>query len=173
MKAFVVKLSALVLLCGVATSLAFTQTSAAPSGQPTLPVVFLLGEYDQQYEEIMPEYSTLLEACDGNMHLAFGKLMSMMREMEAYASLSGYDLKGINTWMHFFWNKDGSIGHIGFYLKPNSKNVNTDGLKTFLDGFARQYKMPLTADKQFAHYSSFSFPVIYASGENSTAKNND
>lgn len=121
----------------------------------------------------MPEYSTLLEACSGDMHLAFGKLMTMMREMEAYASLTDYDLKGVNAWMHFFWNKNGSIEHIGFYLKPNSKNVNTDGLKNFLDGFARQYKMPLAAAKPYAHYSSFSFPVIYPSGAGSTAKNNN
>ncbi|TAK47904.1 MAG: hypothetical protein EPO28_01600 [Saprospiraceae bacterium] len=174
MKALMVKFWGLLLLFGLFTSSAFTQTSAASHGQPgSLPVVFLLGEHDQQYEEIMPEFGTLLEACGGDMNVAFGKLMSMMQEMEAYATFTGYDLKGINAWMHFFWNKNGGIEHIGFYLKPNSKNVNTDRLKSFLDRFARQYKMPLTATKPYAHYSSFSFPVVYDSGGNSTAKNSN
>ncbi len=172
MQAFVAKYWVLLLLCGGITSTAFTQTSAADSSMSGLPVVFILGEHDQAYEAIVPGYSTLLEACDGDMNLAFGKLMSMMREMEAYANLTGYDLKGIKAWMHFFWNKNGSIEHIGFYLKPNSKNVATGKLAIFLDGFARQYKLPLTANKPFAHYSSFSFPVIYTSDDNSTAKSN-
>lgn len=132
--------------------------SVQPAKDPslTIPPVFLLGEYEQQYEEIVPRYSSLLEACNGDMQVAFGKLMSMMKEMEAYGELTGYNLKDINAWMHFFWRKDGTIEHIGFYLKPNSRNVNPEGLKNFLAGFAKQYKFPLNASSGFSHYSSFS-----------------
>lgn len=128
-----------------------------------LPPVFLLGEYDKQYEAITPNYQTLLEANDGDMQVAFGKLMGMMREMEAYAGLVGYDIKGVNAWMHFFWKADGSIEHIGFHLKPNSRNVDTDDLKAFLAGFAKQYRFPLRSGKKYAHYSSFSFPLTFLS----------
>ena len=138
--------------------------------QDALPAVFILGEYDVQYEAKMPNYKTLLESCDGNMELAYGKLTGMMLEMEAYAELSDYDLKGISAWMHFFWRKDGTVEHIGFHLKPNSRNIETDRFKDFLNEFASNYRLPLEAASQFAHYSSFSFPLNFKT-QNRTAKN--
>ncbi|MBI5914050.1 MAG: hypothetical protein HY842_01630 [Bacteroidetes bacterium] len=149
--------------------------AALPANQ-TLPTVFLLGEFDERYEEIMPGYATLLDVCDGDMNFAYDKLLGMMKEMEAYATLTDYDLKGVNAWMHFFWRADGGIEHIGFYLKPNSKNVNTEALRNFLAGFAKQYKLPMKVSKSFSHYSSFSFPLIVHSqvptpdGDKNTAK---
>jgi hypothetical protein len=122
---------------------------------------------------LIPGYQSLLESCQNDMNAAYEKLIGMMREMEAFANLSGYDLKGINAWMHFFWRADGSIEHIGFYLKPNSKNVNTDSLKSFLLAFSKQYKFPLRAEKKYNHYSSFSFPLAVQPSSNmdkSTAK---
>jgi hypothetical protein len=155
----------------------------AQSGSPenvrpaqSLPSVFILGEYDKQYEAAMPGYITLLEACDGEMKTAFDKLMMMMREMEAYATLEKYDIKGINAWMHFFWREDGSIEHIGFYLKPNSRNVDTEKLRNFLNGFANWYKIPVQSGKKFAHYSSFAFPIAFlhtSDSEKSTVKKGD
>ena len=146
---------------------------SSSSIQNSLPSVFILGEYDVQYESMMPNYRTLLEACDGEMEEAFEKLTSMMQEMEAYAQLADYDLKGINAWMHFFWDKNGTIEHIGFHLKPNSRNVDTDELKQFLSEFARNYRMPLTANNQFAHYSSFSFPLNFHSKMQGTVRNKE
>lgn len=146
------------------------QSSLQSATQNSLPTVFILGEFNVQYEEKMPGYSTLLEASGGDMEAAFGKLTSMMSEMEAYADLSGFDLKGINAWMHFFWRKDGTIEHIGFHLKPNSRNVDTDELKNFLAEFANNYRFPLAASVNFAHYSSFSFPMAHRSNINGTAK---
>ncbi len=134
----------------------------------SLPAVFILGEYDKQYEAAMPGYTTLLEACDGDMKVAFEKLMMMMREMEAYANIEKFDIKGINAWMHFFWREDGSIEHIGFYLKPNSRNVNTENLRNFLNGFANWYKLPVESGKKFSHYSSFAFPITYLKNNNSS-----
>lgn len=125
-----------------------------------IPTVFMLGEYDKSYEAMMAGQGTLLDACDNDMNLAYGKLMGMMKEMEAYANLVDFDLKGINAWMHFFWQANGSIDHIGFFLKPNSRNVNTDLVQNFLEGFAKQYKLPLKSGKKFSHYSSFSFPIV-------------
>ncbi len=125
-----------------------------------IPTVFLLGEYDKGYEGMMAEQSTLLDVCNDDMNMAYGKLMGMMQEMEAYAELVDFDLNGINAWIHFFWRADGSIEHIGFYLKPNSRNVNTELMKNFLEGFAKQYKLPLKYAKKFSHYSSFAFPIL-------------
>ena len=153
------------------------QESISKKSTP-LPVVFQLGEYDKQYEETVPGYATLLDACNGDMRMAYDKLMGMMFEMEAYAKLMNYDLKGINLWIRFFWDKDGAIEHIGFYLKPNSRNANTSELKFFLENFARQYKFPLHAASRFSHYSSFAFPIVSqhkkpAGIDKSTARTNN
>jgi hypothetical protein len=142
----------------------------------SLPLVFQLGEYDDEYETTLPEYVTLLDASNGDMKAAYNKLIAMMQEMETYSALVKYDLKGIHTWMHFFWRKDGSIEHIGFHLKPNSRNVDTEGFRRFLENFARQYKLPLYSDTKYSHYSSFSFPIISlrkksADPDKSTARN--
>ena len=136
-----------------------------------MPTVFLLGEYDHLYEEMMVDQTTLLVACNDDMNLAYGKLMGMMKEMEAYANLVNFDLKGINAWIHFFWVPDGTIDHIGFYLKPNSRNVSTDLMKNFLDGFAKQYKLPLKYSRKFSHYSSFSFPIVRHGSNPDSSKN--
>ncbi len=138
------------------------QNSSNVSGPAYLamPKVFKLGENGQQYENLMPRYQSLLEACGGDMRLAHGKLHDMMEEMEVFADSLGYDLNGIKAWMHFFWKEDGSIEHIGFYLKPNSRNVDTARLGAFLKKFSQHYQLPVTADAKYSHYSTFSFPVF-------------
>ena len=136
-----------------------------------MPTVFLLGEYDKLYEEMMAQQTTLLDVCRDDMNLAYGKLMGMVNEMEAYANLVDFDLKGINAWIHFFWLPDGSIDHIGFYLKPNSRNVPTELMKNFLEGFAKQYKLPLKYSKKFSHYASFSFPLVRHQANPDSLKN--
>lgn len=162
----------ILLLILLSVSCLEAQTSLQPKGQSSLPGVFVLGEFDTQYESIMPKYKTLLEACSGDMEGAFDKLTGMMAEMEAYAELSGYDLKDINAWMHFFWDKNGRIDHIGFHLKPNSRNVDVDELKNFLNEFASNYRFPHSFNQPFAHYSSFSFPLFYQSDKTAKAGRN-
>lgn len=154
----VILLSISMLACFIPETSLFSQTIA--TRQPALPTVFVLGENDVAYVETMPAYATLLDVCDGNMETAYDKLSAMMREMEAFALTSNYDLKGVHTWMHFFFRKDGSIEHIGFHLKPSSRNVETESLKVFLASFAKRYKMPLVSEAKYAHYSSFSFPIV-------------
>lgn len=147
-----------------------TKTVKLPIVQE-MPTVFLLGEYDKLYDGMMSEQSTLLDACNNDMNLAYTKLMGMMQEMEAYAALVDFDLKGINAWIHFFWTANGNIEHIGFYLKPNSRNIPTDLMKNFLEGFAKQYKLPLKYSQKFSHYSSFSFPIVRHSSPLDNSKN--
>ncbi len=149
------------VLIGIYLEKGHSQTSQPPSAQYfSLPNVFKLGEHDQLYESILPDYQTLLEACNGDMKVAHGKLYSMMKEMEAFAALMEFDLKGVKAWMHIFWREDGTIEYIGFHLKPNSRNIDNAELNAFLKNFTLQYKFPLTTNKKYSHYSSFSFPVF-------------
>ncbi len=149
----------ILIFCLLATNLSSQTFSTDNSESNSLPLVFMLGEKSQAYEKVTPSYQTLLDACQGDMPGAFQKLYSMMKEMEAYAEMADYDLDGVNAWMHFFWNEDGSVDHIGFHLKPNSRNIEVEDFELFLKNFASQYKFPLAVNSQYAHYSTFSFPV--------------
>ncbi|MEO1262145.1 MAG: hypothetical protein AAFZ15_25290 [Bacteroidota bacterium] len=157
--------SALVIFF-ITTSFLFVGRTYAQSSQQginsfmILPKVFTLGDHSSKYEELMPGYQSLLEACEGDMQVAHKKLYSMMKEMEAFAKVVDFDLDGVKAWMHFFFKSDGSIQHIGFHLKPNSRNVDTQKVNTFLKNFSKQYTFPINTDLPFSHYSTFSFPVF-------------
>ena len=126
-----------------------------------LPKVFQLGDFENQYDDLLMKYETsLLAACDSNMEDAFEKWLSMIKEMEAYADLIEYDIKGIKVWLNVFWEKGGSVEHIAYYLKPNSRNVDRDEFRAFLSSFMNHYVFPLKTKKGFAHYGSAAFPTM-------------
>jgi hypothetical protein len=133
--------------------------------QPVPPAVFVLGEYENEVEKLSGNYITLLQACNNDLNAAFGKLQSMIAELEAYANITGFNLKDVKCWMHFFWNKDGKINHIGFYLKPNSRNIDIQSMRSFLASFTMQYRFPLTSNADYSHYFSVSFPWAKAKGK--------
>jgi len=139
------------------------KTAALSDENVTLPKVFILGEHESDYEQLMLQYNTsLLTACDNDMQVAFSKLNGMFQEIEAYAEQMHYDIKGVKLWVHIFWDKDGSINHLGYHLRPNSKNVDTSELTTFLESFIEQYRFPLTTDTNYTLYTSTSYPTRYA-----------
>jgi len=126
----------------------------------TPPKVFILGEHESAYEKINLEYNVmLLAACEGNMDVAYQKWLGMLNEMEAYATMINYDIKGVKVWLNVFWNVDGSIKHIAYHLKQNSRNIDTAEFTAFLISFINHYKFPLTTNSKFSHYGSASFPT--------------
>jgi hypothetical protein len=84
----------------------------------------------------------------------------MLSDMEAEGQKNGFNLGGVKMWMQVYFDKDGSIDNIGFFLKPNSKNIDQAELSVFLEKFARQYKFPIDAASKFSHYTAVSFPVF-------------
>lgn len=125
-----------------------------------LPKVFVLGEYETEYEQLIATYDTnLLVACNNDMQGAFKKWVSMLKEMEAYANQMEYDIDGVKFWIHVFWDKNGRIKHLAYHLRPNSRSVKTDELSTFLTSFINQYRFPLTTKENFSHYSTAYFPL--------------
>jgi hypothetical protein len=126
----------------------------------TPPKVFILGEHEKAYEKLNLEYSVmLLTACNGNMDTAYQKWLSMLNEMEAYATLINYDIKGVKIWLNVFWNIDGTIKHIAYHLKQNSRNIDTAEFTAFLVSFINHYKFPLVTQSKYSHYGSASFPT--------------
>lgn len=127
-----------------------------------LPRVFEIGTYEEEYEQLLEYYpSSLLEVCSNDTRLAFRKLMAMYKEMEVFASNTNYDVGGVRTWIHVFWNADGSIQYLAFYLRPNSRNIDKNVFKAFLTDFVRGYKMPLISNQPYSLYTSVSFPVNF------------
>lgn len=119
-----------------------------------------MGEYITQSEDINFEYETLLlDACKYDMDKAYQLWIGMLHSMEDYSESIDFDLKGIKCWIKVYWATDGTISHIAYFLKPNSKNINTDELTTFFDSFASQYTLPFEAGDKFSHYGSASYPI--------------
>lgn len=126
----------------------------------TPPKVFILGEHENAYEELNLEYSVmLLTACKGDMDVAYQKWISMLVEMETYATQINYDIKGIKVWLNVFWDEDGTIKHIAYHLKQNSRNIDTAEFTAFLSSFINHYKFPLVCGDKYTHYGSASFPT--------------
>ncbi len=127
-----------------------------------LPKVFVLGEHESAYEHLVLSYkATLLKVAGNDMQKAFDTWTSFLQEIESYAQNQGMDLTGVKLWLHVFWNADGSINHIAFHLRPDSKNVDVEKLEQLFQSFSEFYRLPLTSDQPFMHYTTVTFPVFF------------
>jgi len=126
------------------------------------PAVFLIGEHFRAFEALSRSHNiALIDACDDDMEVAFSKWVDMMLALEKFSAEEGYDIRGIKMWIKIFWSANGSIEHIAYYLKPQSRNVSTKELSNFFDSFKSTYKLPLEVDRRYSHYGSVSFPTHY------------
>ncbi len=145
------------------TSQAIGQTDSLnfePFDSLTLPGVFLMGEYEEQYGLLYETYNEiLLSVCNDDMDLAFNKWMYMLSEMEAYAESIDFDLLGVKIWLMVFWNENGQIDYLGYHLKPNSKQVDRPDMRAFLKSFSNRFEMPLRARVKYTHNGSAQFPT--------------
>ena len=147
-----------ILFCGSTRAMDTVQLKRDTTG---LPKVFILGEHEKAYEKLFVSYSTmLLEVCNDDMDTAFDNWLSMLEDMEEYANEIGYDIKGIKVWLNIFWENDGSIKHIAYHLKVNSRNIQNEELTAFFSSFMNNYQFPLSFNRNFSHYGSASFPVF-------------
>ncbi len=147
------------LLSTLAIILAFPLLLPAQSSQ--LEQIFILGEEEQLYEQLTSSYSqSLLEAASGDIETAFDSWLHMQQAMDAYAQQIGYDLNGVKVLLHVFWDTSGSIDRLGFLLRPDSRLVDQAELRAFFAAFVDQYRLPLTSDLQFNHYTAAAFPTI-------------
>ncbi|MFZ1750808.1 MAG: hypothetical protein WAU01_11480 [Saprospiraceae bacterium] len=123
--------------------------------------VFFIGEEEKNYEKLVQNYNTMLfTVCANNMELAYENWSVLLKDLEDYSIKSNTDLKGVKLWLNVFWSKDGTIDHIVFYPKPNSKNLNYDNIKLLLANFIKTYQSPLKHTARFSHYGSAAFPVF-------------
>ncbi len=141
-----------------------TAAQATPTLVKTdsLPTVFALGQYDgPPFEGLKADYETqLLSVCRNDMEMAYYLWVHVLKHIETQSVKTGFNLDGVKLWLYVFWNKDGTIKNIGFYPKPNSKNIKNEDMAAFLTSFCKTYKFPMTAAVNFSHYSTANFPVM-------------
>lgn len=134
---------------------------SALAQETEIPKVFVLGEQEKSYEQLNQTYSqTLLEASGNDIKLAFDNWLDMMEAMDKYAEKIHYDLKGIRLWLHVFWAEDGTVDHLGYLLRPDSRNANEAELNAFFSTFIKKYKFPVKSEKKFNHYTGATFPTF-------------
>jgi hypothetical protein len=127
--------------------------------QDELPRVFVLGDHEAHYEELLASYEqSLLEVCELDVNQAFGIWISMVEELEAYADQIDYDINGVRAWFHVFFDSDGSVDYIAYHLKPQSRNVDLEEFSAFLTSFTNLYQVPLTTNAKYFNYTSVAFP---------------
>jgi hypothetical protein len=144
----------------VATTNAYTKALLNTTND-TLPVVFMLGQDDRAFDALKTEHDLqLLAVCRNDMEMTYYLWIQMMKHMESYATRTGFDLNGIKLWLYAFYNKDGSIRHLAYHAKPQSRNFKPEDMNEFLAGFVKTYKLPITADRAFQHYNVGFFPVL-------------
>ncbi len=143
-------------------------TSYGQKSVSEIPNVFLIGEYEAPYEAMVKDHTDLLlSVSDNSMEKAYDRWLDLLQSMEDYADNKEFDIKGIKIWLNVFWKKDGTLNHIVYYPKPNSRNLDFDKLTIFLKGFFDVYQMEVASDSGFSHYGSASFPTF---SKNRTAK---
>ncbi len=148
-----------------------TTTTAAARVKPTpaatnkkkdeLPKVFSLSEDQAVLEQLSLLYTKgLIEVCNDDTDIAFNKWNHMMLALEQYAEKQNVKIQGVKMWIKVYWAADGTVDHIGYTLKPNSRNVKIAEFNALLKTFLDTYKLQQTADARFTNSGSVSFPIF-------------
>lgn len=126
----------------------------------SLPPVFMLGDREVEYEKLVEDCSVpLFTVSDDSMEKAYESWLGMLHEIELYAEADTFDIKGVKIWINVFWNGEGTIKHITYYPKPNSKNIDYDLMGNLLEKFIKQYKFKEEHEACFSHFGSATFPT--------------
>ncbi len=141
--------------------IASVDVTAASVKRDSLPSVFMIGQNDILYEELVEECTNpLLTACQDSMDLAYQKWVELLSEMELQAVQSEFDINGVKIWLNVFWRPDGSIKHLVYFPKPTSRNMDFSDLTKFFGRFVKVYEMEKISNDCYSHYGSATFPTF-------------
>jgi hypothetical protein len=124
-------------------------------------VVFMIGEHDKAYNQMMRQYNTmLLTACKDDINTSFEIWNDFLKELEIFSTRMNIDLKGVKLWINVFWAANGRIDHIVYFPKPNSRNLDYKQLVPVLTEFSKNYQLPISYKSCYSHYGSANFPIV-------------
>ncbi len=147
----------------ISLTLIFTTvlSSNAQSDNGSVPKVFLIGEHENYYEQLVTECNTmLLSVCKDSMNVAYANWLSMLSDLESFAEANEFEINGVKIWVNVFWNGDGSIRHIVYYPKSTSRNMDFAELSAFFESFIDSYQFPVKHFSCYSHYGSATFPTF-------------
>ncbi|MEO6189731.1 MAG: hypothetical protein ABIP47_03860 [Saprospiraceae bacterium] len=125
-----------------------------------LPNSFLIGEFEHAYDELLEEYSrSLVSVCDNSNDKAYSIWSNVLVDINEQSKISNMDLNGLKLWINIFFENDGTIQHIVYYPKPNSKNMDFDKLTSFFTSFCKSYKMNVPLSSKCMLSATASFPL--------------
>ncbi len=131
----------------------------------------MIGQYEDQYLALSQKYpATFMSVYHDDIELAYRSWSNILMDMEDYAGSIDFDIKGVKLWINIYFNQDGTIAHLAFFPKPNSRNIQDEYLAAFFKNFVRDYKMQVTADKGFQNSASGAFPTFFHRETPETAK---
>jgi hypothetical protein len=156
MKAF---FSYLVISLYLTTTVFASNTTPIMRSDTNAPKVFVMGEFD--VSKLKESYNTtLFSVCKGDLDAAFDKSARILVGIEDYAQKNKFDLKGVKMWVEFYFDKDGTLKHLSYALKPNSRNIDTRDLTAFLMSFTNSFKLPISTNRRFYTNMHASFPIV-------------
>lgn len=139
----------------------------SPLWSQELRKAFVLGTNEEAYEQLSQEHArTLLVVSNNDPQEALVNWLNTMRGIEQYAQSIDFDIKGLKVLLHIFWNEDGTIHRIGYFILPDSRNYQQEDLAALFASFARQYTSELKSDRKFSHYTNVSFPTFVEQKKN-------
>lgn len=126
----------------------------------TLPKVSLIGEYPEAVESLNKNYgASLFDLCKNDIDCVFTNWGKFLSDMETYSKSIDFDLKSVKIMLQVYWNENGRIDHIVYWLKPESININEDHLQAFFSTFIRHHKGEPTG-KKYQHSGNANFPIL-------------
>lgn len=139
----------------------FPLTRVDGKAPDTIPPVFLIGQYSEECEKLNMQQLSLLQVCQDEVLLAYDKWMHMLADLNDLSSNFGVELNGCKFWFSVYYNKDGTIKHFSYFLKPGSKKIDAAVFDPLLRTFIANYQMPIAADQDYSNYGSAVFPIAY------------
>ncbi len=132
------------------------------------PAAFVIGEYSNIFETLNDQYTQqLLAVCENDLDKAYTQWKRVLADIDRFAQLNGFKLKGTKMWIKIYWSEDGQIEHIAYDLKRQSKKINKKKFTDLLEKYIASKPEPfMKSENNFSHYGSVNYPVhatsIYA-----------
>ena len=124
-----------------------------------IPRVFIKGDHEKLEDLLTQQFpKPLLYVFKDNSQNAFAAWANMLWEMEKFSDKIGFDVRGIKAFATFYFDRKGSIRHIAYSLKSNSRYIKAEDLDKFFRQFMANYRMNVNSKYNFQHEFTLSLP---------------
>ena len=126
----------------------------------TLAKVFHIGDHTEAFEHLFLRYNHLASQLGQDHERAYAYWTDMLQKMDLYSEEIGVDLNGLQLLLYAFWDPNGRLEHLAYFLKPNSKFIEDEVLNDFFLRFIDAYQLPVTLEKPTYLFTHAAFPTV-------------